>query len=387
MTGSFVLRGQSPRDYVKESNSEKIQRPASEQSCNVHTVWEVRKSKDKTHISLDDGQNIELPPFTYVRAGDKVDVQFRGRDVMTVDKLLTFSPDGVEPRARLFPQYIRSEVIELQPYSITVTFRERRSKADWKAAKSLEQFHYRGNGLNRIVGRRTVLLADTPDMGIIGFGVLSATVGAAKPRFDLFGTNFEKQMKSKLINKIARIPRVVVHPEVRGLGIAVRLVRHLLAYAECHWDINGYKPIMVEVIASMTDYHRFFQVAGFIEAGNTLGYDKPIVPVYGKGSWEERPNASSYSFFEAKGPKPYLVYPLCREVRDLMDQKALIKNMRVTRSSKKPTLRGEIKFTDVSVTYRARNGITERALSIKEIFAVDGTQMYSPMRYHQWVCK
>lgn len=344
----------------------------------IGQVREVTRSTNGICVRLDNGSGLELPPFRYVRVGDQLEIQVQGDDVICVHKLVAFAPEDSLPKVQLYPPYEATEIVELPPHLVTVTFRERRSEEDWRSASILEQFHYRGHGLNRLVGRRTILLADAQGIGVIGYGVLSATVAAAKPRFALFETNLAAQMRSRLINKIARIPRVVVHPEFRGLGIGTRLVKHLLNFAAYHWDINGYKPIMVEVIASMTDYHRFFQAAGFIEIGQTFGYDKPITPVYGKGTWEKRPNASSYRFFEARGPKPYLAYPLCREVRELMVRKGLFNPVEVNRVIESRSLLPDpIVFQNVSVTYHVRNGLSERASAVKDIFGVDSTQMYS----------
>src|SRR5207253_350430 len=137
----------------------------------------------------------------------------------------------------------------------------------------------------------------------------------ARPRFQLFETNFTQQMRTGLINRIARIPRIVVHPEFRGMGLGVLMAQHLVRYAEKHWDINGYKPILVEVIAKMTDYHRFFEKAGFVRLGDTEGYDEGIIPQYGNGTWEKRKNFKRFDFTKNQKGKPYLVWPLVDRVR------------------------------------------------------------------------
>ncbi|MFQ6105245.1 MAG: GNAT family N-acetyltransferase, partial [Candidatus Glassbacteria bacterium] len=206
-------------------------------------------------------------------------------------------------------------------YRFEITFRERINIKDWEKVKELERFHYRGKGLNRLVGRRTVLLAEIEGYGIVGFGVLSATVPTAKPRFELLKTNFTNQMETKLINQIARIPRIVIHPEFRGMNLGVLMGKHLVQYAKEYWDINHYTPIMVEVIAAMIEYHKFFEKAGFIKLGYTTGYtQKPVIPQYGNGSFESRVNIKSYEFMRNQKPKPYLVFPLDPNLKEKIVQ-------------------------------------------------------------------
>ncbi len=344
--------------------------------CSASTVVGIRRTSNQLSVVLSDGRNLSLNPFTYVKVGNRLVEQHRDGTLAAIDKVVNFAPTGFPKSVRIHPTYSCEETVVLPPHTLKVTFRERENTSDWNAARVLEQFHYRGKGLNRLVGRRTVLLLDADDIGVIGYGVLSATVAAAKPRFALLDTNFADQMNSKLINKIARIPRVVVHPEFRGLGLGARLAAHLVEYAKTRWDINGYKPIMVEVIASMTDYHGFFQVCGFLDAGQTVGLEKGILPQYGNGVWEERPNVANYQLFRGQGPKPYLVYPLTNEVAKALEGQGIQRReRRLTRLAAK--LRNRIQFSNVSVAYKSNNWSTERASEVRQVFDVDGQQISS----------
>jgi len=214
---------------------------------------------------------------------------------------------------------------------------------------------------------------------VIGYGVLSATLPAAKPRFALFNTNFKEQMKTKLINQLVRIPRVVIHPEFRGMGLGALVAKHLVQYAKDYWDINGYAPILVEVIASMTDYHHFFESAGFVRSGYTLGYQKGIIPEYGVGAWQPRPNHGRYDFFKNRKSKPYLIYPLDENIRSMLVKGNPAKLQRKQVLSREADLSEPINFAQLSVEYKTSNGLTPRAAEIKEAFDVDATQMYSPV--------
>jgi ABC-type ATPase with predicted acetyltransferase domain len=171
----------------------------------------------------------------------------------------------------------------------------------------------------------------------------------------------------------------VVHPEFRGLGIGAAIARHLTVFADKHWDINGYKPILIEVIASMTDYHRFFEYAGFVEAGRTKGTSRVFRPKYGNGSFESRPNSQNYKFFSPLGPKPYLVYPLGIEMTTLLREKKLIADEQIRVSRPPATLRKSIKVTNTSVSYRTKNIVTPRAKEIGTVFGLNGSQLRFPV--------
>ena len=343
------------------------------------TVAAVKRSDRRTMVFADDGVQIELRPYLYLLPGNVLRFHPNKEDFEEVHKLVQASSDGTPKRVRIYPPYSKSCWVHVPPHKFVVTFRERKGSKDHRAIKSLEQFHYRGKGLNKLIGRRTVLIAESREHGVIGYGVLSATLGAAKPRFTLFKTNFAKQMRSKLINRLVRIPRVVIHPEFRGMGLGAMMAQHLVEYARDYWDVRGYTPIAVEVIASMTEYHHFFEAAGFIKAGETQGYKKGIMPLYGSGSWSERPNSLQYDFLHDQKPKPYLIYPLDKSVRGaLMEQNLLHSNVRQIAAKPKPQ-GSRIAFRRLSAAYKTSNGITPRAKEVRDAFDVDARQMQSPV--------
>jgi ABC-type dipeptide/oligopeptide/nickel transport system ATPase subunit/GNAT superfamily N-acetyltransferase len=341
-------------------------------------IAKVRKRSRTTEVRLADGRQLKLPPFIYIREGDIAEVSLSQGKPVLVRKRLRHGGTIADPLwVTVLPPYCISETIHVPPHEFNITFRERLSSKDWQKAKRLEQFHYRGQGLNKIVGRRTVLLAVEEQRGTIAYGVVSATFPLAKPRFELLETNFEKQMKSRLINQIVRIPRIVVHPEFRGIGLGTLMAKHLVEYVRQHWDINGYPPILVEVIAAMTDYHRFFESAGFIRLGDTAGYEgSKFHPLYGNGTFDARENSSNYNFLEDQAAKPYLVYPLTPEIEQRVREKAegLPTELQLVASS--PMMKRPIVINNVSVTYKARNGLTKRAAIVRDVFGIDETQMY-----------
>lgn len=339
------------------------------------SVEKVKSNSSFTEVELQGGLVIRLRPFIYVRKGDMLEFIPSVEDFTEVEKIFENKATGECKKVTIHPPYSKKETIFLGDHKFEVTFRERANTKDWEKVKGLERFHYRGKTLNKLVGRRTVLLAEMEGYGAVGFGVLSATIAAAKPRFELLQTNFADQMKHKLINQIVRIPRVVIHPEFRGIGLGVLMAKHLVQYAKEYWDISHYTPIMVEVIAAMTEYHKFFEKAGFVKTGYTLGYKNGIIPRYGNGSFEKRTNYKAYDFMRNQKPKPYLVFPLASEVKQKIEN--FYKNPLKTILPKSPKLKQPIRFEEVSVKYKVRNGSTERAEIVKEVFGVNSEHAFS----------
>lgn len=341
-------------------------------------VKNVLNRDTATLVTFENDEKISLPPYLYIGEGNILEVKSTADKLHSVRKVV----GGKEKNefVKLFPPYSKTETVVVPPHKLKVTFRERSSASDLRAIKLLEQFHYRGNGLNKIVGRRTVIVAEAEGLGIVGYGVLSATVLACKPRFKLLGVNLKKQMESKLINRLARVPRIVVHPELRGLGLGSRIARHLTDFARGHWDIKGYRPVMIEVIASMTQYHKFFELAGFVNAGATEGKSTIFKPQYGRGGWQSRPNSNGYKFFGPLGPKPYLVFPLTGKMRTKI--KAAGTECEGSSKSVKvavPTTKDSLIFRKVSVTYLTGERSTARSKEIKSVFGIDDAQINAPV--------
>jgi hypothetical protein len=325
-----------------------------------------------------DNLSFQLPAYLYIAPGNVLEVELSDDGTpLAITKLAFDRLEQKEHRVKLFPPYSVTHDIAVPPHKLRVTFFER-TNPDWKPARLLEKFHYRGMGLNRIVGRRSVLLASLEGVGIVGYGVVSSSVLASKPRFQILNTNVGELLRTKFINKLVRIPRIVIHPEFRGIGLGVLMARELVQYVKERWDVKGYRPVMVEVIAAMTEYHRFFQAAGFLDAGYTEGYKgRGIEPHYGSGSFENRSHTERYRFMVDQGPKPYLVYPLTAEMLDRV--RSAIGNPTPAEASfvRQPLLKRPIRFTKVSIAYKADNGLSSRASRIRESFGVDSGQMYS----------
>ena len=336
-----------------------------------------RKAR-RLDVVLSGGRELVLNPFAYLKPGDLLSIDGgEGELPLMVKKRVRFAAEGRATWVMVHPTYEKLETIEVPPLSLSVTFRERKDQRDWSVARDLARFHYRGKGLNRIVGRRTVLIAEAAEYGIVAYGVLSSALPNAKPRFELFQTNFGEQMRSRLINKLARIPRIVVHPEFRGIGLGTRMAANLVDFADSHWDINGYRPILIEVIASMTDYHHFFEAAGFVQLGRTLGYAKGVSPTYGENGWENRANQDDYQFFRDQGPKPYLVHPLTRELWNKVSGPSSDAAQSDKVATPRPKPLAPIGVRKLSASYHVHNPLSARGASVKSVFDVDSAHVKS----------
>ncbi|HVM29443.1 MAG TPA: GNAT family N-acetyltransferase [Candidatus Limnocylindrales bacterium] len=76
---------------------------------------------------------------------------------------------------------------------------------------------------------------------------------------------------SNFTSVIARISRLVVHPELRGLGVGTVLVREAQRYARLRFHADGMRPLFLEVTADMMKYVPFAERGGMVFVGYTEG--------------------------------------------------------------------------------------------------------------------
>ena len=160
----------------------------------------------------------------------------------------------------------------------------------------LEAFHYRGLDLSGDVeelgarrkgtgGRRAVLLLQLKLAGhwvSAGYIELQMPLMMAKPRhlafarpfrhptLDVAWTSWAKGGQT-LVNRIARIARVVVNPELRGGNLSRILVRASVSFARDRWHIGGKRVLFLEISAEMLRHIDFVSSCGFHYLGNTEG--------------------------------------------------------------------------------------------------------------------
>ncbi len=344
---------------------------------NQFTIENIKNNGCFTKIKLTGGIEIQLRPFVYLKKQDILEFVPSVDEFKEIYKVFEDRATKELKKVKIHPPYEKKEVVYVPPHRFELIFRERKDSKDWDNVRYLERFHYRGKGLDKIVGRRTVILAEMEEFGIVGFGVVSSSLAAVGPRFKLLNTDFTNQMKNGIINQIVRIPRIVIHPEFRGLNLGVLMAKHLVDYAREYWDINHYSPIMIEVIAAMTEYHRFFEKAGFIKVGYTKGYKgKAFIPKYGTSGFAPR-DSSEYKFMQNQSQKPYLVYPISLEVKQKLESGR--NSTSISFLTKTPQLKKPLKFESLTLKYRIKNGSTKRTNIVKEVFGVDSEHAFSPV--------
>lgn len=340
------------------------------------TVNKISKYANYSNLVFTDNKTVKLDPYINVKEGDILEFTPSFEKFKSIKKIIQDPDSKVTRKVKVFPSYRKIETISVPPHKFKIIFRERYSNKDWKTVKNLEQFHYRGKEFNKIVGKRTVLLAELENYGVIGFGMLSGATAAVGPRFKFLETNFGDQMRTKLINRIVRIPRVVIHPEFRGMGLGVLMTKHLIKYCQQYWEVNQYSPHIIEVIAAMTDYHRFFEEAGFVNIDRTLGYGGSAVkPNYGNGSFEFRKKKKSYDFMKDQKSKPYLVYPINKKYKKKLSY--MEKGNKFEVLKKKPQLREQILFESINVQYKSKKNESERCNIIRTAFGIENGNINS----------
>jgi ABC-type lipoprotein export system ATPase subunit len=90
------------------------------------------------------------------------------------------------------------------------------------------------------------------------------------PTLDVAWTSWAKGGQT-LVNRIARIARVVVNPELRGGSLSAVLVKAAVSFARERWHIGGKRVLFLEISAEMLRHIDFVSSCGFHYLGDTEG--------------------------------------------------------------------------------------------------------------------
>jgi ABC-type ATPase with predicted acetyltransferase domain len=180
-----------------------------------------------------------------------------------------------------FKQELRAEIAK--GLTLTLSARELVLPEEFAAFRALSQFHYRSE---KGFGRRSVLLLETRDARFpryVGFVEVTTpflhlsnrnrTMDApfAQPGQPVSWDRWDMSTRSRLVNVIARVSRVVVHPELRGLGLSRPLLDAAATYAEERWQVGGLRPLFLEITADMLTFMPFVSGAGLRYIGDSEG--------------------------------------------------------------------------------------------------------------------
>lgn len=239
---------------------------------------------------------VRMHRFAVVGKGDQIIFGAAGSG-----RIFVVSGEECEPHIQLTPLFAVEDTVSIGKEKFELRIREINSEADMRALEFLEQFHYKTNNLlsekvleenskstmsPAVGGRRAVLFASIK-MGErwlpAGYIDLQMPLMMCKPRHELFehpyshpkrAVHWERwdQHAMKLyLNRIVRIGRVVVSPELRGLGITRRIIKAAKSFSTERWHIGGKRPIFMEISAEMLSHIDFVSSSGFKFVGNTEG--------------------------------------------------------------------------------------------------------------------
>lgn len=217
--------------------------------------------------------------------------------------ICSVSRENPDEHIRISPHMEHETELRLGEQCLKIRMTEVTTREDLDSLTYLEQFHYKsfaaddegeskqaaaaGNG-----GRKAILLAyllDGPNRQPIGYIELQMPLMMVKPRHDLFDSGFQHPTRpvqwdewnidaiKRHVNAIARIARVVVQPEYRGLGISRLLVEAAKSFAKDRWQVGGVRPLFIEISAEMLNYIDFVSRSGFVLVGRTEGNLRRVV--------------------------------------------------------------------------------------------------------------
>ena len=264
-------------------------------------AYEVLATSPKGHtkvVSLRSGRNrttLRLHRFALVGKGDWLRFGEGGTSKVFVEPV-----EARNPLVPVAPVFSVSDGVAVGRESFTVRVRELSQSTDLNALRFLEQFHYKTNRslgdrdagdddearTRSVGGRRAVLFAEIKLGGRwepAGYVDLQMPLMMCKPRHVLFQRPYAHPTRSiswdrwdqhairQNLNTIVRIARVVVTPELRGLGLTRCILKAAKAFASERWHIRGVRPVFMEISAEMLNHVDFVSSSGFTYVGRTEG--------------------------------------------------------------------------------------------------------------------
>ena len=274
----------------------------------VSKVYDVLTSAPKGHlkaITVRSGKgtsvSLKLHRYALVGKGDRVRLGAAGSNKVSV-----VPKDESEADIPVTPYFVADDYLTIGQEKMEVRIREIHSPNDVRALEFLEQFHYKTNptlgqkspgqegksGMSSVGGRRAILYAELKigeHRVPAGYIDLQMPLMMCKPRHQLFDYPFSHAERNiawdewnpesmkKYLNTIVRIARIVVAPELRGLGLTRRIIKAAKAFSAERWHISGIRPIFMEISAEMLSHIDFVSSSGFKFIGHTEGNIKRLL--------------------------------------------------------------------------------------------------------------
>ena len=173
----------------------------------------------------------------------------------------------------LTPLFSASDSVSIGKDKFRILIREISSEPAMRALEFLEQFHYKTNkslaerdsttnsksATTSHGGRRAVLYAEIQigerwlPAGYIDLqmplmmckrAMIYSTISFDHPVRSIQWERWDQHAMKNYLNTIVRIGRIVVSPELRGLGITRRIISAAKTFASERWHIGGMRPIL-----------------------------------------------------------------------------------------------------------------------------------------------
>ena len=237
-------------------------------------VTRIRSTKHERELFTNGGYRVRVHRFACAGVGDWIRSDDEGQAwVRAGDSAL-----------RVWPPFSHSARHEIAPgVEIPFTVREISTEVDLEAYESLSAFHYRGDDS---FGRRSILVmrSDSEDFpAALGFIEISTPFlhlrnrslvldsPFSDPSRGVAWTSWDLPTRNALTNVVARISRLVIHPEARGIGLTRPIIEHAAQFASQRWQVKGLRPIFLEITADMLRFMPFVSGHGMRYIGESEG--------------------------------------------------------------------------------------------------------------------
>jgi ABC-type transport system involved in cytochrome c biogenesis ATPase subunit/GNAT superfamily N-acetyltransferase len=240
----------------------------------VVRVTDVNSTGPLKKLSLANKTCLAVHRFAAVGKRDEVSVSGDGRVWASTD-------DG---EVLVVPPFTLEAKIEVvQRKTLSVLIHEITDQSHLDAYEALAQYHYRSSAA---FGRRSILLMSSRTLRFprcLGFIEITTPFMHAKNRSRLFNAPFsepgrtiawdawDQSVKARFINCVARVSRMVVHPEMRGLGLSRWLIQAAERFCLERWQVDGVRPLFLEITADMLKFTPFAASAHMRWIGDSAG--------------------------------------------------------------------------------------------------------------------
>ncbi len=282
----------------------KAQQIAAQQSLHIDVyesnIFAVKSTSAKGHhrrVNLANGRarttQLVVHRFAAIGPSDKIYVthgQSRRIDIV--------STEDPADRIAVEPHYETRTTVKLGADTHTVVCTEITTPEHLSDYTFLESFHYKTSAAildngdaegspNRDTGGRRAVIVAYIRVGTrwqpVGYIELQMPLMMCKPRHVLFANAFnhpsrpvswlswDLESMKRYVNLIARIARIVVSPDFRGLGLAKTLITSAREFAAQRWHIHGRRPLFLEISAEMLRHVDFVSSSGLTFIGETEG--------------------------------------------------------------------------------------------------------------------